>query len=138
MLDIAIKKYQNNLLTATQVIEELISIAREIKAADKRGEDLGLTEAEIAFYDALTENESAKGVLGDDSLRDLARVLVTEVRKKATIDWTIKESVQAKLRVIVKRILRKYGYPPDKQALATENILKQAELFADEWVAILG
>jgi type I restriction enzyme, R subunit len=133
MLDAAIKKYQNNLLTAAQVIEELINIAKEIKASDERGEDLGLTEDEIAFYDALMINGSAKEVLGDDTLRELARILVQKVKANTAIDWTIKESVQAKLRVIVKRILRQYGYPPDKQKLATENILKQAELFADEW-----
>jgi type I restriction enzyme R subunit len=133
MLDAAIKKYQNNLLTAAQVIEELINIAKEIKASDERGEDLGLTEDEIAFYDALVLNGSAKEVLGDDTLRELARILVQKVKANTAIDWTIKESVQAKLRVIVKRILRQYGYPPDKQKLATENILKQAELFADEW-----
>jgi len=133
MLDAAIRKYQNNLLMAAQVIEELIQIAKEIKAADERGEDLGLTEDEIAFYDALAINGSAKEVLGDDTLRELARILVQKVKANTAIDWTIKESVQAKLRVIVKRILRQYGYPPDKQRLATENILKQAELFADEW-----
>jgi type I restriction enzyme, R subunit len=133
MLDAAIKKYQNNLLTAAQVIEELINIAKEIKASDERGEDLGLTEDEIAFYDALMISGSAKEVLGDDTLRELARILVQKVKANTAIDWTIKESVQAKLRVIVKRILRQYGYPPDKQKLATENILKQAELFADEW-----
>ncbi len=133
MLDAAIRKYQNNLLTAAQVIEELINLAKEIKASDKRGEDLGLTDDEIAFYDALEMNGSAKEVLGDDTLRDLARILVKKVKTNTAIDWTIKESVQAKLRVIVKRILRQYGYPPDKQKLATENILKQAELFADEW-----
>jgi len=133
MLDAAIKKYQNNLLTAAQVIEELINIAKEIKESDKRGENLGLTEDEIAFYDALVENGSAKGVLGDDTLRELAQILVQKVKANTAIDWTIKESIQAKLRVIVKRILRQYGYPPDKQLIATENILKQAELFADEW-----
>ncbi len=133
MLDATIKKYQNNLLTATQVIEELISIAKEIKSSDMRGENLGLTEDEIAFYDALAVNGSAKEVLGDDTLRKLACVLVQKVKANTAIDWTIKESVQAKLRVIVKRILRQYGYPPDEQKLATDNILKQAELFANEW-----
>lgn len=133
MLDAAIKKYQNNLLTAAQVIEELIRIAREIKVSDERGENLGLTEDEIAFYDALAMNESAKEVLGDDTLRDLARILVQKVKANTSIDWTIKDSIKARLRVIVKRVLRQYGYPPDKQKLATENILKQAELFANEW-----
>jgi len=133
MLDAAIKKYQNKLLTAAQIIEELIKLAKEIKEINKRGEDLGLTEDEIAFYDALATNGSAKEVLGDNTLRELARILVQQVKSNTAIDWTIKESVQAKLRVIVKRILRQYGYPPDQRKLATENILKQAELFADEW-----
>ena len=135
MLSAAIMKYQNGLLTTTQIIEELISLALETKKSDKRGEDLGLSEEEIAFYDALADNESAKEVLGDDKLKDIARILVEQVKANATIDWTIRESVQAKLRVTVKRILCKYGYPPDKQAIATENVLKQAENFADEWTS---
>lgn len=133
MLELAIKKYQNNLLTAAQVIEELIKLAEEIKTADLRGTNLGLTEDEIAFYDALLINGSAKEILGDDTLRDIARILVKKVKENTTIDWTIKESVQARLRVIVKRVLNQYGYPPDKQKLATDNILKQAELFAEDW-----
>ncbi|MCC7357027.1 type I restriction endonuclease subunit R [Candidatus Uhrbacteria bacterium] len=133
MLELAIKKYQNNLLTAAQVIEELIKLAEEIKTADLRGTKLGLTEDEIAFYDALLINGSAKEILGDDTLRDIARILVKKVKENTTIDWTIKESVQARLRVIVKRVLNQYGYPPDKQKLATDNILKQAELFAEDW-----
>ncbi len=137
MLDRAIRKYQNNLLTAAQVIEELIQIAKEIKVSDERGEDLGLTEDEIAFYDALALNGSARKVLGHDALRDLARLLVQKVKANTSIDWTIKESVQARLRVIVKRVLRQYGYPPDKRKLATENVLKQAELFADEWSSVI-
>lgn len=94
-----------------------------------------ITEDEIAFYDALANNDSTKDVLGNDTLRELARILVEKVRANTSIDWTIKESVQAKLRTIIKRTLRKFGYPPDKQLLATENILKQAELFANEWAA---
>lgn len=133
MLENSIKKYQNNLLTAAQIIDELINLANNVKEADKRGENLGLNEAEIAFYDALDDNVSATDVLGDDVLREIAIILVKKVRDNTSIDWTIKESVQAKLRVTVKRILNKYGYPPDKQKLATENILKQAELMADEW-----
>lgn len=133
MLENAIKKYQNNLLTAAQVIEELIKIAKEMRDSDKRGENLKLNEEEIAFYDALADNESAVEVLGDDKLRDLARVLVQRVKANTSIDWTIKESVRSKLRVIVKRLLREYGYPPDKELLATENVLKQAEMLADEW-----
>ena len=133
MLADAIKKYHNKLLTTAQVIDELITIAKEIKAADKRGENLGLSDDEIAFYDALADNENAQQVLGDDTLRALARTLVTQVKVNTSIDWTLRTSVRARLRVIVKRILRQYGYPPDQQQLATDNILQQAELFADEW-----
>ncbi|MBI2120172.1 MAG: type I restriction endonuclease subunit R [Parcubacteria group bacterium] len=133
MLQSAIKKYQNNLLTASEVIQELINIAKEIKKADARGEDLGLTEDEVAFYDALADNDSAKDVMNDITLRELARELVEKVRGSTTIDWTIRENAKARLRVLVKRTLNKYGYPPDKQAIATETVLKQAELFADEW-----
>ncbi len=133
MLENAIKKYQNNLITAAEVIEELINIAKDVRATDKRSEELGLSEYEVAFYDALTNNDSAKDILGNDTLRDLARILVEKVKSNTTIDWTIKETVQAKLRAIVKRTLRMYGYPPDMAKLATENILKQAALLADEW-----
>jgi len=133
MLENAIKKYQNNLLTATQVIEELIKLAREIRDSDKRGEQFNLSSEELAFYDALANNKSAVEVLGNEKLRDLARVLVQRVKDNTSIDWTIKESVRSKLKVIVKRLLRQYGYPPDKQLIATENVLKQAELLADEW-----
>lgn len=133
MLENAIRRYQNNLLTTAQVIEELIKLAKDIKESDSRGQKLSLSDDELAFYDALADNQSARDVLGDGTLRDLARVLVVKVKANTSIDWTIKESVQAKLRVIVKRTLRKYGYPPDQQLMATENVLKQAELLADEW-----
>ncbi len=133
MLDKTIKKYQNNLLTAAEVIQQLIELAKHIRQEDSRGKDMGLSDDEIAFYDALAENESARDVLGDEQLRDLARVLVDKVRKNTSIDWTIRENVQARLRVLVKRTLAQYGYPPDKQAIATETVLKQAELFADVW-----
>ena len=133
MLEEAIRKYQNNLLTTAQVIEELIRMARDIRESDKRGGQLNLSDEELAFYDALANNQSAIDVLGDDKLRDLARVLVQRVKDNRAIDWTIKESVRSKLRVIVKRLLREYGYPPDMQLLATENVLKQAELLADDW-----
>lgn len=135
MLENAIKRYQNNLFTAAQVIEELIKLAKDIKKEDKRNKDLGLTNDEIAFYDALANNNSAREVMKDETLRDLARLLVEKVKANTSIDWTIKESAQAKLRVIVKRTLKQFGYPPDQQALATENLLKQAELLADEWAA---
>jgi type I restriction enzyme R subunit len=135
MLENAIKKYQNNLLTTAQVIEELIRLAKDIRDSDKRGEQFKLNNEELAFYDALANNQSARDVLGDEKLRDLARVLVQRVKSNTSIDWTIKESVRAKLKVIVKRLLRQYGYPPDMELLATENVLKQAELLADEWAA---
>ncbi len=134
MLETSIKKYQNKVLSAAEVIQELIDLAEEIRKADERGDHLGMSEDEMAFYDALSANKSAIDVLGDETLRELAHVLVDRVRKNATIDWTIKESVRAKLKVIVKRTLRQYGYPPDKQAIATETVLKQAALYADSWV----
>ena len=133
MLEAALRKYQNNLLTTAQVIEELIQLAKEIKVSDDKAADLGLSDDEIAFYDALALNESAKEVMGDDTLRSLAQVLVQRVRQNMSIDWTIKESARAKLRTTVRRLLREYGYPPDQQKLATENILLQTELLADEW-----
>ncbi len=133
MLNSTIKKYRNNLLTGVQVIDELITVAKKVKITDEHGTNLGLTEDEIAFYDALADNESAQEVLGDKKLCELAKILVAQVKANITIDWTIKESVQAGLRVHVKRMLNKYGYPPDHKKLATDNILKQAKLFADEW-----
>lgn len=131
MLESAIKKYQNNLLTTAQVIEELIKLAKEVRESDKRGQDLNLNEDELAFYDALANNDSAKGVLGDKQLAVIALEVFKSVRGNATIDWTLKESVRARLRRDVKRILNRYGYPPDQQLLATENVLKQAELMAE-------
>ncbi len=128
MLENAIKRYQNRAIEAAQVIEELIELAKEMRAADRRGEELGLSEEEIAFYDALEVNDSAVRVLGEPTLRTIAREVVEAVRNNTTIDWTIKESVRARLRVLVKRILRKYGYPPDKQEKATQTVLQQAEL----------
>ncbi len=118
-----------------QVIEELIQLAKEMREADRRGEDLGLTDDEIAFYDALEVNDSAVAVLGDETLRTIARELVETVRRNVTIDWTVRETVRAKLRVMVKRILRKYGYPPDKQEKATQTVLQQAELLCADWAA---
>ena len=135
MLEATIKKYENNLLTTKEVIQALIEFAQEIREEKERNETLGLSEDEVAFYDALADNDSAKEVLRDSTLRELAQILVEKVKASTTIDWTIKESVQAKLRVIVKRILRKYGYPPDKEKMATIKVLKQAELFADVWDA---
>jgi type I restriction enzyme R subunit len=132
MLENAIKKYQNNLLTAAQVIEELVKLAKDIRVADKRGEALNLNEDELAFYDALANNDSAKEVLGDKQLATIAIEVFRSVKGNATIDWTLKESVRARLRRDVKRILNRFGYPPDQQLIATENVLKQAELMAEE------
>lgn len=131
MLEGAIKRYQNNLLTTAEIIQELINIAKEIKASDKEGERLGLTKDEVAFYNALEVNDSAVLVLGDDQLRDIAREITEKVKANATIDWTIRESARAKLMVLVKRTLTKWGYPPDKQTKAIETVLKQAELMVD-------
>jgi len=131
MLETAIKKYQNNLLTTAEIIQELIDLAKEIKATDKRAEDLGMSEDEMAFYDALEVNDTAVQVLGDDQLRMIAREIAEKVKANATIDWTIRESARAKLMVLVKRTLNKYGYPPDKQQKAIDTVLKQAELLAD-------
>jgi type I restriction enzyme R subunit len=132
MLEDAIKRYQNRAIEAAQVIEELIALAKNMREADKRGEKLGLTEDEIAFYDALEVNDSAVKVLGEPTLQQIARELVASVRANTSIDWTVKESVRAKLRVLVKRILRKYGYPPDKQEKATQTVLEQAALLSAE------
>jgi type I restriction enzyme R subunit len=128
LLENAIRRYQNRAIETAQVIEELIQLARAMREADRRGEDLGLSEDELAFYDALEVNDSAVKVLGEPTLKTIARELVEAVRNNVTIDWTVKESVRAKLRVLVKRILRKYGYPPDKQENATLTVLQQAEL----------
>jgi type I restriction enzyme, R subunit len=133
MLEISLKRYENRAIEAAQVIEELIALAKEMKAAEQRGEDLGLTDDELAFYDALGTNDSAVQVLGDDTLRGIARELVRAVRQNTTIDWTTKESIRAKLRLLVKKILKKYGYPPDKQEAAADTVLKQAELLSEGW-----
>lgn len=133
LLERTLGRYKNRAIEAAQVIEELIALAKEMQAAQQRGEDLGLTEDEIAFYDALGANDSAVQVLGDDTLRLIARALVTAVRQNTTIDWTTKESVRAKLRLLVKKILRQHGYPPDRQDQATDTVLKQAELLSEGW-----
>ena len=135
LLEQAIRKYQNRAIETAQVIEELIQLARDMRAAEARGEDLGLTDDELAFYDALETNDSAVKVLGDETLRTIARELVATVRRNVTIDWTIRDNVRAQLRVLVKRILRKYGYPPDKQEKATQLVLEQAEVLSEGWAA---
>lgn len=118
-----------------QVIEELIQLAKEMRAASARGDELGMTDDEVAFYDALEANDSAVQVLGDETLKTIARELVDTVRRNVTIDWTLRENVRAQLRVLVKRILRKYGYPPDKQKKATQMVLEQAEVLSEIWAA---
>jgi len=132
MLENAIKKYQAKILTAAEVIEELIHLSKEIVNMDSEAKHLGLTDFEYAFYTAVSNNESARELMAQDKLRELAVVLTETIRQNASLDWTIKESVKAKLKVAVKRILRKFGYPPDMQMLATETVLKQAELIANE------
>ncbi len=133
MLEQTIHRYQNRAVEAAQVIEELIDLAREMREANARGEALGLSDDELAFYDALGVNDSAVQVLGDETLRGIARALVETVQGNLTIDWTLRENVRAKLRVLVKRVLRKYGYPPDKQESATRTVLEQAEVLSNRW-----
>jgi type I restriction enzyme, R subunit len=136
MLADAIKRYQNNAITAAAVIEEMIQLAKDLRAADKRGEDLKLDFRELAFYDALEVSDSAVKVLGDDILKTIARELVQSVKKSVKIDWEKKESIQAEMRVQIKRILRKYGYPPDKQEQAVRTILEQAKLIAEDFSSL--
>jgi type I restriction enzyme R subunit len=133
MLEQAIRRYQNRAIETVQVIEELIALARAMREANARGERLGLSEEELAFYDALETNDSAVKVLGDETLRAIARELTHTVRQNVTIDWTLRENVRAHLRTLVKRILRKYGYPPDKQEKATQTVLEQAEVLSAAW-----
>ena len=133
MLEHTLRRYQNRAIEAAQVIEELIQLAKEMREANARGEQLGLSDDELAFYDALETNDSAVQVLGDETLRAIARELVDTVRSNVTIDWTLRENVRAKLRAMVKRILRKHGYPPDKQEKATVTVLEQAEVLSEGW-----
>jgi type I restriction enzyme R subunit len=133
MIENAVRNYQNNLITSAQIIEELINLAKEIKEADRKGEELGLDFREFAFYSALEVNDSAVALLGDDILRHIARELVETIRKNTSIDWTVRENVQAKMRIAVKKILRKHGYPPDMELKATETVIEQAKLLASEF-----
>ena len=133
MLEHSLRRYQNRAIEAAQVIEELIQLAKEMREAGARGERLGLSEDELAFYDALETNDSAVKVLGDETLRDIARELVETVRRNVTIDWTHRENVRARLRAMVRRTLRKYGYPPDKREKATQTVLEQAALLSQDW-----
>jgi type I restriction enzyme R subunit len=133
LLEQSVRKYQNRAIEAAQVIQELIQLAKDMRTANARGEALHLSEDELAFYDALEVNDSAVKVLGEPTLVKIARELVETVKKNVTIDWTVRENVRAQLRVIVKRILRKYGYPPDKQEKATQTVLEQAEVLSELW-----
>ena len=133
MLEQTLRRYQNRSIEAAQVIEELIQLARELREADVRGEKLGLSEDELAFYDALGTNDSAVQVLGDKTLRAIAQELVETVRGNIAIDWTLRENVRANLRRLVKRTLRRHGYPPDKQEKATRTVLEQAEVLSADW-----
>lgn len=133
LLEAAIRKYQNRAIQAAQIIEELLELARKMREDTARGEQLGLNDDEVAFYDALGVNDSAVQVLGEPTLKMIARELVETVRRNTTIDWTVRENIRANLRVLVKRILRKYGYPPDKQEQATQTVLEQAEVLSVNW-----
>lgn len=130
LLEGALKQYHNKIISAAEVI----NIGKQIRESDQEAGELGLTEYEYAFYMTVADNESARELMGKDKLCELAVVLTEKVRANASIDWNIKESVQAQLSVIIKRTLRKYGYPPDMQALATETVMKQAEMMADELI----
>jgi type I restriction enzyme, R subunit len=131
-LEAAIGRYQNRSIETAQVIEEMLDLARQMREAQARGDALNLTEAEIAFYDALEVNDSAVKIMGDAILRDIAKEIAEIVRRNSTIDWHLREQAQARLRILVKRVLRKYGYPPDKQEQASQEIIKQAEVFAQD------
>lgn len=128
-----VNAYHNRAIATQEVIDELIKLAKEMEAAGKRGENLGLTDDEVAFYDALAANESALEAMGDDKLKVIAAELITQVRKSVSIDWTLRESARAKIRVMVRRILNKHGYPPDLQAEAVQTVLKQAEMLCADW-----
>jgi type I restriction enzyme R subunit len=136
LLEQAVRKYQSRAIETAQILEMLIELAQQLRAASARGEALGLTDDELAFYDALETNDSAVKVLGDETLKSIARELVATVRQKVTIDWTVRENVRAQLRIYVKRILRRFGYPPDKQEQATTTVLEQAEVLSEMWAAV--
>ena len=133
MLEKALKAYRNRAVETAQVIEELIALAKEMRAAQAKGEKLGLTEDELAFYDALGVNDAAVKVMGDQVLRAIARELTETIRRNVTIDWTQREFARARLRTMVRRLLRKHGYPPDKQEQATATVMEQAERLCETW-----
>jgi len=133
-LEQAIARYHTNAISTVEVLQELIELAKDIRNARQRGEEEGLSKEEIAFYDALAENESAVQIMGNDQLKVIAHELLNSLRSNVTVDWAHRESARAKLRTTVKRILRKYGYPPDLQAAAVQNVLRQAEVLSFHWV----
>ena len=135
LLQKSLQAYTNRAITTHEVIDELIRLAKDLRDVGQRGDKLKLNDDELAFYDALAQNESAVQVLGDQQLAIIARELVDQVKRNVSIDWTIKETVRAKMRVLVKKILRKYGYPPDLQEAATTTVLEQAEVLCAEWAA---
>ena len=135
MLEATLRKYENRSVETAMVIEELIKLSKEIQESDKRSAELNISEAELAFYDAIADSESASAIMEDEELREIAAELVHAIQKNVTIDWKLRESVRAKMKIVVKRILRKHGYPPDKQERATETVLEQAEILCEEVVA---
>ena len=136
-LEEAIRKYQNRSIDSAQVIRELVDLAKEVREAQKRGDALGLSDDEIAFYDALDDNDGAREILGEEILKKMARELTDLVKKNTSIDWKLRESVQASLRLMIRKLLKKYGYPPDKTAMATDLVIQQAETLSDKWVGSL-
>jgi type I restriction enzyme R subunit len=130
-LDDSIKRYQNRTIETTQVIMELIELAKQVTEEDKRGKETGMSEDELAFYDALAENESAREVMQDDILKQIARDLPTAIRNSMTVDWAIRDSVQSMIKMVVKRLLKKYGYPPDKTDKAVEVVREQTKLMCE-------
>ncbi len=133
LLDRAIKAYTNRSVEAAEIVQQLIELAKKMREEKQRGTQLNLSEEEVAFYDALADNKSAKEVLSDKTLKKMAQELVEIIRRNVTVDWTLRENVQAKLRVLVKRLLKKYGYPPDKRQKATDTVLDQAKLLCKDW-----
>ena len=129
-LQAAIARYHTNALTTVEVLEELIALAKDIRSAQKRGEETNLSDEEIAFYDALAENKSARDLMGEDALRVIANELMQTIKANVTVDWAQREPARANIRRLVKRILRKYGYPPDLQNTAVRQVLQQAEVFS--------
>jgi type I restriction enzyme R subunit len=132
-LEAAIARYHTNAISTVEVLQELIDLAKEVRAARKRGEEEGLSEDEVAFYDALAENESAVEVMGNDSLKVIAHELLLSLKGNASVDWAHRESARARMRVLVRRILRKHGYPPDLQDAAVQTVLRQAEALSAQW-----